>query len=153
MRIRPHAQAMGYELADEAMRLAKLPANKQRTFLDDFFVPIIRFYAWDEVLAMLKDNGFQQIERWEKGKLDHEASVSVQCAELERLRELFETALNEPRFVSVASYVAKALDAVLSTLHRLDGIEAEFAAGRIDENEWHWQVFGWGHHRVLAMKG
>ena len=155
MRIRPHAQAMGYELVDEAMRLAELPANKQRTFLDDFFVPIIRFYAWDEVEAMLTDNGFRQIERWEKGKLDHEASVSVQRTELEQLREFFTTVLQrtEPRFVAAASHAAKALDAVTSALERVDAIEADFAAGRIDEEERRRRVFGWGHHRVLAVKG
>ena len=153
--IRPHAQAMGYALMDEAIRLAGLPANKQRTFLDDFFVPMICFYDWDDVHAMLSAGGLQRIERWESGKLDHEASVSVQRTELEQLRQLFETALQqiEPRFVSAASHAAKALHAVMSALERLDGIEANFAAGQIDEAERCWQVFGWGHHRVLTVKG
>jgi len=155
MQIRPHAQAMGYELVDEAMHLAGLPANKQRTFLDDFFVPIIRFYAWDEAQTMLENNGFQRIERWEKGKLDHEASVSVQRAELEQLRGLFETILqqSDSRFVAKAAHAAESLEAVVSALQELDAIAAGFAAGRIDERERHWQVFGWGHHRVLAVKG
>ena len=153
-RIRPHARAMGYAIVDESMRLAKLPANKQRTFLDDFFVPITRFFAWDEVRAMLTANGFRQIDRWKEGKLDHEASVLVQRAELEQLYELFETVLqqSQPAFLSVASHASKALEAVISALGWLDGIETDYAAGRIDRNERRWQVFGWGHHRVLAEK-
>lgn len=155
VKVRPFAQAMGYELVDKALRLSGLPANKQRTFLDDLFVPVMRFYDWDEVQSMLETNGLREIKRWEKGKLDHEASVSVQRDEFEQLRHLFEASLqqSEPTFAQVKPHVRKALEAVTSALNCLDTIESDYAAGQIDDKERQWQVFGWGHHRVLATKG
>lgn len=124
MQIRPHAHAMSYAFVDEAMQLAGLPANKQRTFLDDLFVPIIRFYDWDEVSSMLADNNYTRVERWEKEKLDHEESVSEQRAELEQLRQVFDTARRqpEPRFIAVTSHAREAVEAVTSALSRLDAI-------------------------------
>ena len=105
VKLRPYAQAMGYNIVDEAIRLAGLPADKQRAFLDDLFVPIMHFFEWNKVQSMLRAYGFHQIQRWEEGKLDHEASVSVQRAELNQLRQLFDTALHrtEPRFIAVRS--------------------------------------------------
>lgn len=154
MRIRPHVQVIGQKLIDEAMDLAELPANKQRTFLDDFYVPIIRFYDWEEVRLMLDGNGFREIERWEFGKLDHESSVSVQRTELNQLRHLFETILQQTKidFITIISDATRALYAVTSALDRIDTIERDFATGRVDENELRWQVFGWGHHRVFGVK-
>lgn len=154
MKLRPYAQAVGYPLMDEAMRLAELPANKQRTFLDDLFVPIIEFYDWDEVKAMLEGNGYQGIERWEKGKLDHEASVEVQRTELEQLRHLFEIASQQAdaRFTAVSGQWAAALQVSMSAVKSLDAAQAACEAGQISDEERRWQIFGWGHHRVLAVK-
>jgi ubiquinone/menaquinone biosynthesis C-methylase UbiE len=155
MEIRPIAQSIGYALIDEALKLSDLPSNKQRTFLDDFFVPLIRFYKWDHVRSMLSRNGFKELERWEKGKLDHEESVSVQLFELKQIRNLFETALkqNSPSFQRVSVDSHQAFDVVQSAIDRLEAIEMNFAAGKIDESDRHLKVFGEGHHRVVAVKG
>lgn len=126
MKVRPIAQALGYEAMDKAMRW--LPANKQRTFLDDLFVPLIRFYEWDEVHSLLLDSGYDSITRWEKGKLDHEASVSVQREELLQLKRVFELA-GSPEAVRILSDNISMLDASTPEV-----------------------VFGAGHHRVLARK-
>ncbi len=154
MRIRPHAQAMGYDRVDEAMRLAGLPANKQRTFLDDFFVPLIRFYDWETVRTLLQAHGLSDIERWEKGRLDHEESVEVQRLELEQLRTVFEVALKQPtrRFTAVESHAAEALSAATTGLEQLQASESDYRAGHIGDIQRRWQIFGWGHHRVLAVK-
>jgi hypothetical protein len=146
---------MGYSLIDEAMKLSNLPPNKQRTFLDDFFVPLIRFYTWAEVQSMLIRNGFKKLDRWEKGKLDHEESVSVQLLELKQIHKLFKTAIKQdsPSFKSVASNSRNALGVVKSAIERLEAIESDFAAGEIDESDRRLKVFGEGHHRVLAVKG
>ena len=155
LQIRPHAQAIGYELMDEAMRRLELPANKQRTFLDDLFVPLIDFYAWDEVEAILQCAGFRAYERWEKGKLDHEESVEVQRNELIQLRDLFAsiTASDDARFDAKADSAGGALAAVQQAVDGLDQIEEAFAVGEIDEDQRRWEVFGWEHHRVLGEKG
>ncbi|MDP9341271.1 MAG: class I SAM-dependent methyltransferase [Actinomycetota bacterium] len=153
VRARPFAQALGYEAVDRAIQRAGLPANKQRTFLDDLFVPIIEFFTWDQVREMLSAAGLQDAERWERGKLDHEESVSVQRAELEQLRLVFEKARAGAEEAGTARDAMAARDAVAEALAQLDTAEQAFAAGRIDRGELARTVFGEGHHRVLAVKG
>lgn len=128
MAVRPYARGVGYECIDRAMREAGLPANKQRTFLDDLFVPLIAFYEWNEVHAMLLTNGYTEIQRWEKAKLDHESSVMVQREELVQLRQVFEVA-GLPEAARVVSEAIATLDNASPDI-----------------------VFGAGHHRVLATK-
>jgi ubiquinone/menaquinone biosynthesis C-methylase UbiE len=154
MAVRPHAQAIGFAQMDRAMRIAGLPANKQRTFLDDLFVPLIAFYEWDEVRSMLEPEGYTKIERWERGKLDHEASVEVQRAELVQLADVFERGLREnvPGFASDAGPATKALDALTASLAKLDAASEDLQSGRISRDDLEDAVFGAGHHRVLAVK-
>ncbi|MCX6995975.1 MAG: class I SAM-dependent methyltransferase [Kiritimatiellaeota bacterium] len=155
MKIRPHAQAMGYALVDEAIRLAALPANKQRTFLDDFFVPHITFYDGDEIHDLFALHGYRDMQRWTTGKLDHESSVAVQGEELGQMAAVFDAALAPsapPHFAAARAHAGTARDETRAALADLRAVEAEFAAGRIDERERDWRVHGWGHHRVLATR-
>ncbi len=156
MKIRPHAQAMGYDAVDAAIRLAGLPANKQRTFLDDFFVPHIAFYDGDEIRDLFASHGYRDVQRWTKGKLDHESSVEVQAEELGQMAAVFEAALapSAPAlFAPLRPHAEAARDAARAALADLEAASADFAAGRIDERERDWRVHGWGHHRVLAVRG
>lgn len=155
MKLRSHAQEIGYDLMNQAMRLSGLPANKQRTFLDDFFVPLIHFYDWNEVKTMLAGAGFHSLERWEKGKLDHEENISVLRTEFVQLLTLFSTISQRKEQVFQAAQVSarRAIAIVEATLEHLDTIEVDYETGRLDENTMRWQVFGWGHHRILAIKG
>jgi ubiquinone/menaquinone biosynthesis C-methylase UbiE len=151
MAVRPCAQALGYATVDQAMRDSALPANKQRTFLDDLFVPLIAFYEWTDVRRMLVGNGYTAIERWEGGKLDHEASVDVQRAELEQLRQVFERIVTHKSGNDVEP--ARAASSVVSAaLARLDLSVADHKAGRLKREELDDIVFGAGHHRVMAVK-
>lgn len=156
MQIRPHAQAIGYDLMDKAMRLAELPANKQRTFLDDFFVPIIQFYGWEDLQALLTKSRFEQLDRWEKGKLDHESSVEVQQAELELLLTLFQSiktlAETDSDFAPFSSNAIEVCQDITSRIKSLGNVETAFVANKITEGERRWEIFGWGHHRVIAVK-
>lgn len=156
MKIRPHAQAMGYDLADEAIRLAGLPANKQRTFLDDFFVPYIAFYDGDEICNLFSTHGYRDVQRWTRGKLDHEASVEIQEEELVQMASVFDAALlqagRDERFAARQTHAMEARDAVRIALAELRTVELDFSSGRIDEAERDWRVHGWGHHRILGTK-
>lgn len=154
MALRPHAHTLGYAAVDHAMRKAELPANKQRTFLDDLFVPLIAFFEWEEVRGMLRDNGYSDIERWERGKLDHEASVEVQRAELEQLGRIFETGVKKelPEFKNQLEATRAASGAVSATIATLDLAVANYEAGRLEREELEEVVFGAGHHRVVAVK-
>ena len=152
--LRPYAHALGYAAVDYAMREAELPANKQRTFLDDLFVPLIAFYEWADVHRMLADNGYSDITRWERGKLDHEASVEVQRAELEQLGRIFETGVRKevPGFKDHLEAARAASGAISAAVATLDLTVADYERGRLKRQELEKIVFGAGHHRVLAVK-
>jgi ubiquinone/menaquinone biosynthesis C-methylase UbiE len=154
MDVRPHARVLGYEAVDGAIKAANLPANKQRTFLDDLFVPMIAFYEWSDVRALLERNGFESIERWERGKLDHEASIDVQRSELEQLHSVFAKGIADsaPGFVAHPGAAIAARDAIASAIARLDDAVGEFGGGRLDRPGLEAIVFGAGHHRVLGQK-
>ena len=154
MRVRPFAQAMGYEFISEMTCTAGLPANRQRIFLDDLFVPLIRFFDWEEIRYMLVNNSFIEVERWEKGKFDHEENISVQQAELKQLHLVFETALRNcgAGNKDAGIQARKALEVMTSVLNEFDEIERSFTNARITKEEVCNKIFGWGHHRVLAVK-
>lgn len=150
LRTRPHAAKLGYEALDRAMKQAELPANKQRTFLDDLFVPEINFYGWAELRAELERAGLTSLERWEKGKLDHEASVPVQREELHQLRSVF--ALLAAAGSALPAVGAAAVAEVDAALAELEAAEASCGVGLIDARRRDERVFGEGHHRVLGTK-
>lgn len=154
MAIRGHAQKIGYELVDRMIQEAELPANKQRTFLDDLFVPLIDFYDWPEVEAMLAVHNIHNAQRWTQGKLDHESSITVQEHELEQLHAVFEKAATASHddFADHMSEIKAARDHVADVLNKLRSDAEEHAINKISREELESRVFGWGHHRVLATK-
>jgi SAM-dependent methyltransferase len=143
VKLRPLAQRLGYDVLDNAMKTAAMPANKQRTFLDDLFVPLIAFYDWDEIQAKLRKNGYSGWHRFENARLDHEASPAVQREELVQLRKCFD---------AVGPDGAEGVAVVDGSIADLDEAEHALAAGAIAEHERDWRVFGWGHHRLIADK-
>lgn len=154
MKVREQSKRIGYELVDKMIRDAGLPANKQRTFLDDLFVPLIDFYDWPQVQAMLSKHGISDAKRWTKGKLDHESSIEVQQLELEQLHSVYELA----RQTGAAEYsphktdLESASEYLASVIAKLKSDVADEAANKITHEELEDRVFGWGHHRVLACK-
>jgi len=154
IKIRPYAQTIGYELMNKTMKLIDMKANKQRTFLDDLFVPLINFYSWDEVESILLKNNFTSVSRWEKGRLDHEESVPVQRDEFLLLKKLFAVILEQktPEFVAIAPQAKNALDHIHSTINELDTAEDDFQSSLINSNQRMQKIFGYGHHRLIAEK-
>lgn len=151
--VRPYAQTIGYDLVDRAMTTAGLPANKQRTFLDDLFVPLIDFYDEPRMAGLLASAGLDTSERWLEGKLDHEESVEVQREELEQLRLVFTTiAAGDPEFAGALKDAGAAEAIVAGALAGLDAAEDAFTAGTIGRDERDSRIFGAGHHRILATK-
>ena len=150
--LRPMAQELGYDFMDRAVEKAGLPANNRRNFLDDFFVPIVTFVDWETLRDKLEVRGFTGIERWEKGRFDHEANPGLQCEEIEKMVRIFQAAaeLAEGDNCELAGRgLATAQDFLAQT-------QAQIAAhekGDISEAELEQAVIGEGNHRVLAVKG
>ena len=81
---------LGHAEVKAAMDGCAMPANKQRTFLDDLFCPKLDFYNWDRMRRMLEKRGYDQIDRWgDEARLDHEHSLKDYREDLEHLEAMF----------------------------------------------------------------
>jgi ubiquinone/menaquinone biosynthesis C-methylase UbiE len=150
--LRPMAQELGYGFMDRAVEKAGLPANNRRNFLDDFFVPIVTFVDWETLRGRLTTRGFGKIERWEKGRFDHEANPGLQCEEIEKMVRIFQAAaeLAEGGNRTLADRgLATARDFLAQTQAQIVAHEK----GDISQAELEQAVIGDGNHRVLAVKG
>lgn len=152
--LRPIAAGIGFEAMDRALSLAGLPFAKKRTYMDDLFCPILDFYSWDRLRALLERHGFDRTQRWEQGRLDHEESLSAYAEDLEALAALWRAGADagapelrrlQPSFEIGARLTSAAAEAV-----RL--AEQEVQRGEVSENEAMRRVIGQGHHRLLAWK-
>ena len=68
-----------------------IDVNKRRTYLDDLFVPVIDFYSIERLLKLLNKAGFEKVDRWEKGRLDHEEDLESYYDDLRKLQDLFDS--------------------------------------------------------------
>jgi SAM-dependent methyltransferase len=143
MKLRPLAHQLGYEHLDTALKAAGMPANKQRTFLDDLFVPEINFYDWPDIESRLRARGYRSWHRFEKAQLDHESSPEIQRIELVQLRDCF---------IAAGKKALSGVAIVDDAISELDRAELDFRGGKIDAKERDWRIFGWGHHRLIADK-
>jgi len=152
--LRPIAQDLGYDFMDAAIAGSGLPANNRRNFLDDFFVPIVTFIDWETLHGKLSARGFGTIERWMKGRFDHEASPLLQREEVEKMVRIFAAAKSkaESADAHVLGLAEKGLQEAESYLSRIDELIAAHDEGRIGADELEREVIGEGNHRVLADK-
>jgi ubiquinone/menaquinone biosynthesis C-methylase UbiE len=152
--LRPLARDIGLAAMECAVAEAQLPVNKRRTYLDDLFVPVIDFYTWARLADVLARHGFEQVQRWDKGQLDHEGSLEAYLADLEGLQALFAAGArshdatarpHRNRFVAGLAICEAAVEAVRQAI-------TEVAAGTLSEREARQRAIGQGHHRVVAWK-
>lgn len=152
--LRPIAQAIGFEAMDQAVAAAGLAVNKRRTYLDDLFVPYIDFYSWACLDDLLEDKGFTNIERWQRGRLDHEESLDDYARDLAGLSNLFAAATStmtaeaspHQGIVEEGNKLCQAVGA------NLQSIQSMVEAGTLTEDQAMRIAIGQGHHRVVAWK-
>ena len=150
--LRPIAQIVGYPSVDKACKLANLPANKQRHFLDDLFVPILNFYTRNEIVNMLKDLGINKIKFWNKGKADDEMTHQAQLDELIILRSVFSTLKDNLEVGQHRSEGQAGCDIIDSFINDMTEWYDNFTAGRVTINDFNDHIFGAGLHRLVAEK-
>ena len=150
--LRPIAQELGYDFMDRAVEKAGLPANNRRNFLDDFFVPVVTFVDWETLHGRLVARGFEKIERWERGRFDHEANPSLQCEEIEKMVRIFQAAA-ELAGGDTQELAGRGLATARDFLARTEARIAAHEKGDISQAELEQAVIGEGNHRVLAING
>lgn len=153
--LRNFSNEIGFENFDIALaKNSDLDINKRRTYLDDLFVPVIDFYSEDRLIKLLQKNGFDEINRWEKGRLDHEEDLQSYYQDLKKLTELFEAGKGMKNeyptkvsdlFESGAAICNSCLNYVSKVMELLKKDEIDhLTATKI--------IIGQGHHRVTAIK-
>lgn len=152
--LRPIAQSIGMEAMEEAVAEAELPVNKRRTYLDDLFVPVIDFYTWDRLAALLTQAGFARFDRWARGRLDHEENLEAYLADIEGFEALFRSGAQSHRpapqpllewFRCGARIAGAVADAVRVA-------QEAVKMGALDAADAMRNIVGQGHHRVVAWK-
>jgi SAM-dependent methyltransferase len=148
--LRPIVQRVGFETMDKAVGIAGLPANRRRTYLDDFFVPMIDFYCWERLSDMMKHVGFSKIERWKKGRLDHEETLATYKRDLEGFQSVMHAAAGtQSDHTALLEAAVTVCDACVKYV---SDMEKEVKNGVLSEPEAMNLVVGQGHHRVVAWK-
>lgn len=152
--LRPLAHLLGFAAMDGAIARAGMPVNRRRTYLDDLFVPYIDFYSWQSLEGLLSDAGFERIERWSRGRLDHEETLESYRCDLRGFLEVFEgvvplaAAAGQPD----AALVEHAVRICKAAVDHADAIAALVKDGALSNESGRALVIGQGHHRVLAWK-
>ncbi len=152
---RPPCARMGYEFVDQAVQRAGLPANKRKSFLDCFFVPLVGYFTGKELELNLFARGFDKVDFWHKGKLDHEESPETILERLIMQLSIFTAAAE---LAAEAKDEAKIYDAglcVTATQERI--VRTEFLigqrdAGKISAKECWDLTVGHGNSRLIAHK-
>jgi ubiquinone/menaquinone biosynthesis C-methylase UbiE len=150
--LRSFAQHLGSAEVDRCIQAADLPANKRRTVLDDFFVPILETYTWERLEFLLRAAGFGNWHRWSSGQLDHEASPEAVIDELRIRAQLWNAgaATTHSRATRVLEAgLGRLCEAVIQVATSL--IE-QHRAGSIDAADLRTAIIGNGHHRLVAER-
>ena len=149
--LRPLARHIGQPAIKEVMDASGMPANKQRTFLDDLFCPKLDFYNWARLHRMLERRGYGQIERWgDEARLDHEQSLEDYRQDLQSLATMFQLgARGSDDCAALFQHCQRLVEGVIDTVRWFEG---QVATGKSTEAEAMQLVIGQGHHRVLAKK-
>jgi SAM-dependent methyltransferase len=151
--LRPIAQMTGFDFMDEAVAKAGLAVNRRRTYLDDLFVPYIDFYSWPGLRGMLEERGFEKIERWSRGRLDHEENIETYRKDLLGFLDVFTAAITlaserKHRELEILQNAEGIIKAVLNYLDGVRNIKSDW----LDEKTVRELTIGQGHHRVVAWK-
>ena len=150
--LRSFAQRLGPVEVDRCIRAAELPANKRRTVLDDFFVPILETYTWERLEFLLQNAGFTKWHRWTGGRLDHEASPEAVIAEL-RIRAELWNAGAATSHVPATSDVEAGLGRLCEAVIRVATLLVEQRQrGMMSDADLHNAIIGLGHHRLVAER-
>ena len=149
--LRPIAGCIGQQTVKAVMDASGMPANKQRTFLDDLFCPKLDFYNWPRLRRMLECRGYEQIERWgASARLDHEQSLADYRQDLQSLADMFAAGAHWGG--ETGSLFRNGQGLIEGVMETIRWFERQVESGESDEADAMKLVIGQGHHRVLARK-
>lgn len=151
MRFRQRLRHVPEESLYQAMRRADMPANKIRTLMDDLKVPLIEFYTWEYVERQLHRVGIGDLQRWDRGRLDHEENLQTYRDDLEWFIRCFRGGLENSN-ENYSRAFAMALDDAQAIVDLVTYVQEGVRVGRLTEEQGRWMIIGQGHHRVLGRR-
>lgn len=153
--LRNFSHEIGFENFDKVLaQTEELDVNKRRTYLDDLFVPIIDFYSEERLFKLLTSNGFTNIQRWKKGRLDHEENLDAYYDDLFKLQRLYEKGveLRGTFTPMVHSLFVAGSKLCKACTEYVDMVRKKVKSGELSEDYARKMVIGQGHHRLTAIK-
>ncbi len=147
--LRAIALDLGTAFIDEAILVARFPANNRKHFMDDLFVSVQKLTSFAELATKLPKLGYSEIHRWTGETFDHESNSAAQLEDIVKLERIFHAGL------SLAKTVTECYLTQLA--HQTATLYVEFARkamndGSISAAEIREVVIGEGNHRVVATK-
>lgn len=149
MRFRQRLRRVPEEALYRAMMRAAFPANKIRTLMDDLKVSLIDFYTWEYVEHQLRRVGISDLQRWERGQLDHEENLQTLRGDLEWFIRCFQAGVEDSN-ESYRRAFTMALDDAGAIVDLIAYVQEGVRVGRLTEEQGRWVIIGQGHHRVLG---
>lgn len=147
--LRPLARLIGRQNLDRAVEAAGLQANRRRSILDDYFVPILETYARERVEFLLRSAGFTTWRYWTAGRFDHETDAVTMIQELETRLAVWEAASADGN-MEHAGPAAAGAEILRDTVDTARILLALHENGHISAEELQTTVVGHGHHRLIA---
>lgn len=139
------AQVVGQDEIQRYLNLAKVPVNRQRTILDDLFVPILETYSYERISSLLSSAGFCSYRRWTKARLDHEEDCPSLIKELKERLAIWKEAYDSLP-IYILSYIYQYAIASAEITFKLG------EAGKINKDKVRDMIIGCGHHRIIAQR-
>ena len=153
--LRNFSHQIGFDNFDVALKSSSsLDVNKRRTYLDDLFVPVIDYYSENRLKKLLIQYGFDDIDRWKKGRLDHEENLSSYFDDLNKLFQLYQagTKLKNHFPILIENLFLAGTSICKSCIDYVSNIQQLVEKGMIDKEAARKMVIGQGHHRLTAIK-
>lgn len=137
------------EVVKKVMIDDDFPANKIRTLMDDLKVPLIDFYTWEYVRQQLERNGVSNLQRWEKGRLDHEENLDEMISDMEWFEKCFAAGT---KLDTYKKQFEEALQISREYLKGMRLMKQKVESGEIDQASAERIIIGQGHHRLIGEK-
>lgn len=153
--LRNFSKEIGFVNFDKVLaHSGELDVNKRRTYLDDLFVPNIDFYTEERLLNLLTLNGFSEINRWTRGRLDHEETLNAYLDDLSKLSSIYLIGMSMKDVFQedIIHLFAAGHDMCLACIHYVKTIIGKCEKEHYTETHARQLVIGQGHHRLTAIK-
>lgn len=147
--LRPIVVDLGADFVDEAIRIAGLPANNRKHFMDDLFVSVQKLTSFAELAIKLPKLGYSNIDRWIGETFDHESNPVAQLEDIEKLERITRASIGLAKTATQRYLTQLAHQTATLYVETARKAIADISMSPDDVRD---IVIGEGNHRIVATK-